>query len=65
MNGHSHRDSTESDRAETSTDGGLEFVNDMRIPLAGGRINLKSKLIVFQALFFSEADQMAAPMGMM
>lgn len=41
---------------KTSMDGGLEFVNDLRTPLAGGRIKLQSKLIVFQALFFSKAD---------
>lgn len=43
---------------ETSTDGGIEFVNDLRTPLAGGRITLQSKLIVFQALFFSKADDL-------
>ncbi len=43
---------------ETATDGGIEFVNDIRSPLAGGRINLQSKLIVFQALFYSKSDDL-------
>ena len=43
---------------ETSTDGGIEFVNDLRTPVAGGRINIQSKLIVFQALFSSAADDL-------
>ena len=43
---------------ETNVDGGLEFVNDVRTPLAGGRITLQSKLIVFQALFFSKSDDL-------
>ncbi len=42
---------------ETSMDGGVEFVNDLRTPLAGGRIKLQSKLIVFQALFYTKADE--------
>lgn len=43
---------------QTDTDGGIEFVNDLRTPVAGGRINLQSKLIVFQALFFSGSDDL-------
>jgi hypothetical protein len=43
---------------ETGTDGGIEFVNDLRTPVAGGRINIQSKLIVFQALFSSTADDL-------
>lgn len=43
---------------ETSFDGGFEFVNDFKTPLAGGAINLSSKLIVFQALFNSESDDL-------
>ncbi len=43
---------------ETSYDGGFELVNDMRMPLLGGAVDLKSKLIVFQALFYSETDDL-------
>jgi hypothetical protein len=52
-------DITDNSRStETATDGGIEFVNDMRMPLAGGKIKLQSKLIVFQALFNSKADDL-------
>ncbi|MHB9027637.1 MAG: DUF3078 domain-containing protein [Candidatus Latescibacterota bacterium] len=43
---------------ETTTDGGIEFVNDFRSPLAGDRITVLSKLIVFQALANSRADEL-------
>ncbi len=41
----------------TSTDGGVEFVTEFTSPLAGDRIALTSKLIVFKALFFSRSDE--------
>jgi hypothetical protein len=43
---------------KTSTDGGLEFVNDFKSPLAGNRLTVSSKLIVFQALANSKADDL-------
>ncbi|MFC1485963.1 DUF3078 domain-containing protein, partial [Candidatus Latescibacterota bacterium] len=49
---------TGSRSTDTSADGGIEFVSDLRTPLAGGRLNLKSKLIVFQALFYSKSEKL-------
>ncbi|UCF79098.1 MAG: DUF3078 domain-containing protein [Candidatus Eiseniibacteriota bacterium] len=43
---------------EFSDDGGLEFVSDLKTPLAEDRITLSSKLIVFQALFYSKSDEL-------
>lgn len=43
---------------QTSNDGGFEFVTDFKTPLAGERISLTSKLIVFQAVFNSESDEL-------
>jgi hypothetical protein len=43
---------------ETSMDAGIEFVNDLRTPLAGNRIKLQSKLIIFQALYYTKADDL-------
>lgn len=43
---------------QTSSDTGLEFVNDFKTPLAGDRITLTSKLTVYEALFFSEKDEL-------
>jgi len=43
---------------QTSHDGGLELVSDFTSPLAKDRINFTSKLTVFQALFYSEADDL-------
>jgi hypothetical protein len=48
---------------ETTTDGGIEFVNDFRSPLAGNRITLLSKLIVFQALANSRSDELRGQPG--
>ena len=57
-------DATDGSRStETATDGGLEFVNDVRTPLARGRVTLTSKLIVFQALFNSESDDLEGLAG--
>jgi hypothetical protein len=42
----------------TGNDGGLEFVNDFTTPLAGDRITVTSKLTVFQAFFYSKADEL-------
>jgi hypothetical protein len=41
---------------QTANDGGLEFVNELNIPLVRGKIDLSNKLTVFQALFYSESD---------
>ena len=41
---------------QTSNDGGVEFVSDFKSPLAQERITVSSKLTLFQALFYSEAD---------
>lgn len=42
----------------TTTDGGLEFVSDLQTPLWAERILLTSKLTVFQALMYSESDDL-------
>lgn len=42
----------------TSNDGGLEFVTEVKTPLAEEWITLTSKLILFRALFYSEADRL-------
>ena len=42
----------------TTTDGGLEFVNDLQTQLWAERILLTSKLTVFQALMYSESDDL-------
>jgi hypothetical protein len=43
---------------ETTYDGGLEFVSEFRASLSEERITLSSKLNLFQALFYSEADEL-------
>lgn len=43
---------------ETTYDGGLEFVSEFRTFLAEERITFSSKLNLFQALFYSEADEL-------
>jgi hypothetical protein len=42
----------------TTTDGGIEFVNDLRTPLAGDRVNFQSKLIIFKAFFNSKSKDL-------
>lgn len=44
-------------QTQTSNDGGIEFVTDFKTPLAQERITFASKLTLFQALFYSEADK--------
>jgi hypothetical protein len=52
-------DPVSSDRETfTSNDFGLEFVNDFKTPLAGDRITFTSKLTVYEALFYSEEDDL-------
>ena len=47
----------ETERETLSTsDGGLQFVSELRTPLADGAITLTSDLTVFQALYYSESD---------
>ena len=43
---------------QTANDGGLEFVSEMNMPLAGETITLSNKLTVFQALFYSESGEL-------
>jgi hypothetical protein len=40
-----------------TNDGGFEFVTEFKSPLAKERLGINSKLILFQAVFFSEADR--------
>ena len=42
---------------QISNDGGLEFVNQFTTPLANDRIILINRVTVFQALFYSEAEE--------
>lgn len=41
---------------ETTTDGGIELVTELRMPLADGRVGFVSRLRIFKALFRSESD---------
>ncbi len=43
----------------TSNDGGLVFDSEFKTPLASDKITLQSKLTVFQALIYSEKDDLA------
>jgi hypothetical protein len=43
---------------QTSNDGGLEFVSEFKSPLAGEKLDLASKLTLFQALCNSKADEL-------
>jgi hypothetical protein len=43
---------------QTANDGGLEFVTDFKSILADERITYTSKLSIFQALFYSESDEL-------
>jgi hypothetical protein len=47
---------TDKRETQTSNDGGLEFVSEFKSPLAEEKITLTSKLTLFKALFYSEAD---------
>ncbi|KPJ59752.1 MAG: hypothetical protein AMJ46_09650 [Latescibacteria bacterium DG_63] len=49
---------TQRRETEVSSDGGLEFVSDFRIPMAQDRITFSSKLTVFRALFYSESEEL-------
>lgn len=49
---------TDTRETQTSNDGGVEFVSEFKSPLAQERITVSSKLTLFQALFYSEADAM-------
>jgi len=42
----------------TSTDGGIEFVSDLKYPLSKDKLELASKLNVFKAFFYSESDKL-------
>jgi len=42
---------------ETTTDGGIQFVSELRTPLADDRITLTSRLELYQALTYSEEDE--------
>jgi len=41
---------------DNTSDGGIEFVTDYRTPLANDRITFNSKLNVYKAMYYSEAD---------
>ena len=49
---------TDKRETQTANDGGLEFVSEFKTPLAQERITICSKLILFQALYNSEADKL-------
>lgn len=42
--------------SETANDGGFEFVSELTTPLVEERLHVTSKLTVFQAIFYSKAD---------
>jgi hypothetical protein len=42
----------------TTSDAGAEFVSEFRTPLADGAITLTSDLTVYQALYYSESDEL-------
>jgi len=44
-------------------DGGLDMVADLKLPLFKERVSFISRLSVYQALFFSEADKIAGLQG--
>lgn len=50
---------SEERETQTANDGGIEFVNELSIPFADDRVTLSNKLTVFQALFYSESEQLA------
>jgi hypothetical protein len=43
---------------QTSNDGGIEFVSELRTPLAGDKISYNTRLAVFEALFNSDSDEL-------
>ena len=45
------------EETETTTDGGIQFVSELRTPLAEDRITLSSRLELYQALIYSEEDE--------
>ena len=49
---------TDKRETQTSNDGGIEFVSELKSPLAGERITVSNKLTVFQALFYSKSDEL-------
>jgi hypothetical protein len=44
--------------SDTSVDGGLEFVSDYRSPMFDNAVTFSSKLNVYQALYYSKADDL-------
>ncbi len=42
----------------TTNDGGLEFVSEFKSPLAGEKLNISSKLVLYQALCSCKADEL-------
>lgn len=44
--------------SKTTTDAGFEFVSELKTPLVKDRLKLTSKLIIFQAVTYSEADEL-------
>ncbi|MCD6501067.1 hypothetical protein J7L01_00555 [bacterium] len=43
---------------QTTNDGGIEFVTELRTPLAGEKISYNTRLSVFEALFNSESENL-------
>ncbi len=43
---------------QTTNDGGLEWVTELRTPLANERISYYTKLTVFNAVYYSEAEEL-------
>lgn len=48
----------EMNETQTSNDGGIEFVSELRTPLAGDKISYNTRLSVFEALFNSDSDEL-------
>ncbi len=49
-------DSTRS--TESTNDGGIEFVSELKSPLAAEKITVSSKMTIFRALFYSKSDEL-------
>jgi hypothetical protein len=55
----------DTDERETvwTQDAGMEFVTELRTPLAGDRVSLVSRLALYKAFFFSEQDELEGTPG--
>ena len=50
---------SEEKETRSTNDGGIEFVTELRTPLAGEKISYNTRLSVFEALFNSESENLA------